>query len=58
MLYALKKHPQSEFWHDTSGLNHLDDVMGKRTRAIESKLKDVETLSQTETQAVFPELAD
>ena len=27
-----------------TGLNQLDDVMGKRTKAIENKLKKVETL--------------
>jgi len=38
-----------------TGLNQLDDVMGKRTRAIKRKLKDVETLSTAESQKVFPE---
>ncbi|MFD1552927.1 DNA recombination protein RmuC [Putridiphycobacter roseus] len=38
-----------------TGLNQLDDVMGKRTRAIQRKLKDVETLDEIETTKVFPE---
>lgn len=38
-----------------TGLNQLDDVMGKRTRAIQRKLKGVETLSEEETKLVLPE---
>tara|TARA_R110001599_G_scaffold81639_2_gene220275 strand:- start:2715 stop:4076 length:1362 start_codon:yes stop_codon:yes gene_type:complete len=41
-----------------SGLNQLDDVMGKRTRAIQRKLKDVEALTEAETKDILPELAD
>lgn len=41
-----------------TGLDQLDDVMGKRTRAIQRRLKSVETLSDTETKAVLPEIAD
>jgi len=41
-----------------TGLNQLDDVMGKRTRAIKRHLKDVETLSSEETQKVFPDSFD
>lgn len=41
-----------------TGLNQLDDVMGKRTRAIQRKLKSVETLSDTETKKLLPELAE
>lgn len=41
-----------------TGLNQLDDVMGKRTRAIQRKLKGVEALSETETKSILPELAD
>jgi DNA recombination protein RmuC len=39
-----------------TGLNQLDDVMGKRTRAIQRKLKSVEALSEVETRSVFPEI--
>lgn len=38
-----------------TGLNQLDDVMGKRTRAITRKLKDVTTLSEAEAKAILPE---
>ncbi len=41
-----------------TGLNQLDDVMGKRTRAIQRKLKDVETLDEISTTEVFPELKE
>ncbi|WP_339695848.1 DNA recombination protein RmuC [uncultured Roseivirga sp.] len=41
-----------------TGLNQLDDVMGKRTRAIQRKLKGVEALSEAETKSILPELAD
>ncbi len=37
-----------------TGLNQLDDVIGTRTRAIQRKLKDVETLSLDETSKIFP----
>ena len=38
-----------------TGLNQLDDVMGKRTRAIERKLRNVESLSEPETRLILPE---
>lgn len=38
-----------------TGLNQLDDVMGKRTRAIQRKLKSVETLSVAETVMILSE---
>ena len=41
-----------------TGLNQLDDVMGKRTRAIQRKLKSVETLSEKDTQRILPDLTD
>lgn len=41
-----------------TGLDQLDDVMGKRTRAIQRKLKSVEALSDTESKTVLPELAE
>lgn len=41
-----------------TGLNQLDDVMGKRTRAIQRKLKSVEALSEAETKDIIPELSD
>ncbi|MCO5267371.1 MAG: DNA recombination protein RmuC [Brumimicrobium sp.] len=41
-----------------TGLNQLDDVIGKRTRAIQRKLKNVETLSEGETKQIFPEITD
>jgi DNA recombination protein RmuC len=41
-----------------TGLNQLDDVMGKRTRAIERKLRNVESLSEPETRLILPEPDD
>lgn len=41
-----------------TGLNQLDDVMGKRTRAIQRKLKSVETLSEEDTKRILPDLTD
>lgn len=37
-----------------TGLNQLDDVMGKRTRAIQRKLRGVEALSEIETKLLLP----
>ncbi len=36
------------------GLNQLDQAVGTRSRAISRKLRDVETLSDVQTQKVFP----
>jgi len=41
-----------------TGLNQLDDVMGKRTRAIQRKLKNVETLDEEQAKAILPEITD
>ena len=41
-----------------TGLNQLDEVMGKRTRAIQRKLKSVEILSEAETKNILPEITD
>ncbi len=41
-----------------TGLSQLDDVMGKRTRAIQRKLKDVETLDSSEAQKILPDMRD
>lgn len=41
-----------------TGLNQLDDVMGKRTRAITRKLKSVETLSEGEARLLLPDIGD
>ena len=38
-----------------TGLNQLDDVMGKRTKAIQRKLKGVETIGVAEKMALLPE---
>lgn len=36
--------------------NQIDEVMGKRTRAIQRKLKSVETLSSAEANLILPEM--
>ncbi len=41
-----------------TGLNQLEDVVGKRTKAIERRLKDVQVLSSDETLNILPELND
>jgi DNA recombination protein RmuC len=41
-----------------TGLNQLDDVMGKRTRAIQRKLKSVESISEDEKNRIIPELLE
>lgn len=38
-----------------TGLNQLDDVMGKRTRAIQRRLINVESLSEPEARLMLPE---
>ena len=41
-----------------TGLNQLDDVLGKRTRAIQRKLKDVEMLESIDSKLILPELTE
>jgi len=41
-----------------TGLNQLDDVLGKRTRAIQRKLKDVEVLESIDSKIILPELTE
>lgn len=41
-----------------TGLNQLDEVLGKRTRAIQRRLRGVSALSEIDTQALLPELND
>lgn len=41
-----------------TGLNQLDDVLGKRTKAIQRKLRGVEALSEAETKLILPEIAE
>ncbi len=41
-----------------TGLNQLDDVMGKRTKAIQRKLRSVETLNEDETKLILPDTSN
>jgi DNA recombination protein RmuC len=41
-----------------TGLNQLDDVVGKRTRAIQRKLKNVETLNDDEQTIALSDVTD
>lgn len=41
-----------------TGLNQLDDVMGKRTRAINRKLKEVTILTEAEAKQILPHTED
>ena len=36
--------------------SQLDEVMGKRTRVIQRKLKEVDTLSESESRKILPEI--
>lgn len=39
-----------------TGLNQLEDVVGKRTRAIQKRLKGVDTLTDEQVKSILPEL--
>jgi len=41
-----------------TGLNQLDDVLGKRTRAIQRKLKSVEVMESIDSKLILPELSE
>lgn len=41
-----------------TGLDQLDDVMGKRTKAIQRKLRSVESLNEAEAKLILPELTE
>ena len=41
-----------------TGLNQLEDVVGERSRAIQKKLRDVETLGVAETKLLLPETTE
>jgi DNA recombination protein RmuC len=41
-----------------TGLDQLDDVMGKRTKAIQRKLRSVESLTEAEAKMILPEVSD
>jgi DNA recombination protein RmuC len=41
-----------------TGLNQLDEVMGKRTRAIQRKLRTVEVLENGDNSLIIPEISD
>jgi DNA recombination protein RmuC len=41
-----------------TGLDQLDDVAGKRTKAIQRKLRSVESLNESETRLILPEITD
>ena len=41
-----------------SGLDQLDDVMGKRTKAIQRKLRNVDTAIETDPKQSLPEVTD
>jgi len=41
-----------------TGLNQLEDVVGKRTRAIQKRLNDVETISDEQLKNILPELTN
>lgn len=41
-----------------TGLNQLDDVLGKRTRAIQRKLKDVEVLESIDSNPILADLSE
>ena len=40
------------------GLNQLEDVVGKRTRALKKRLNDVDTISDEQLKNILPELTN
>jgi DNA recombination protein RmuC len=41
-----------------TGLDQLDDTVGRRTKAIQRKLRNVESLGEGESKLILPESAD
>lgn len=41
-----------------TGLNQLDDLMGKRTRAIQRRLQSVEALNEAQAKNILPEITN
>ena len=41
-----------------TGLNQLEDVAGKRTRVLQKRLKDVDTISDEQVKTILPELTN
>lgn len=41
-----------------TGLNQLEDVVGVRTRALQKRLKDVDTISDEQLKTILPELTN
>ncbi len=41
-----------------TGLNQLEEVAGKRTRALQKRLKDVDTLTDEQVKNILPELTN
>jgi DNA recombination protein RmuC len=41
-----------------TGLDQLDDVMGKRTKAIQRKLRSVESLNEADARLMIPDITD
>ena len=41
-----------------TGLDQLDDVIGKRTKAIQRKLRSVESLNEADAKLILPDLTD
>ncbi len=41
-----------------TGLNQLDDVIGKRTKAIQRRLRSVESLNESDAKLILPELSE
>lgn len=41
-----------------TGLDQLDDVMGKRTKAIQRKLRNVETIEDAEAKLILPDIIE
>ena len=41
-----------------TGMDQLDDVMGMRTKAIQRKLRSVESLNEIDTKLILPDITD
>jgi DNA recombination protein RmuC len=44
--------------HIQTGMDQLDDVMGMRTKAIQRKLRSVESLNEIDTKLILPDITD
>ncbi len=54
----LQRHAAKSAEQYTDGLNQLEEVAGKRTRALQKRMKDVDTLTEEQVNTILPELTN